>query len=124
MELCKAYKNKQSNIQCINKCKHGIFCGKHKNNSKPLSILPSSSMITGITIFKPITYNLYKVISQTAIYNNFLQQRAHYIHNTHNTHNTHTTNMLYVMLQRTSKTMTPYMRHVFMTPFCYMFLFY
>ncbi len=73
MELCKAYKNKHSNIPCINKCKHGIFCGKHKNNSKPLRISPSSSMITGITICKPVTYNLYKVISQTVIYNNFLQ---------------------------------------------------
>ena len=81
MELCKAYKNKHSNTQCINKCKYGIFCGKHKNNIN-LSSISSISSISSSSNSKPVKYNLYKVIAQSAIYNNFLQQRIQYIQST------------------------------------------
>ena len=64
-------------------------------------------------------------LENSKITNNKLKDIKHTDeHNTHNKHNTHTTNMLYVVFQRTSKTMAPYMRHVFMTPFRYIFLFY
>jgi len=77
MELCKAYKNIHSNIQCNNKIKYGCFCGKHKNSIKQICI-PSISSISSNS--KLVKYNLYKIVSQSAIYNNFLQQRTQYIH--------------------------------------------
>ena len=100
MELCKAYKNKNENIQCPNKIKSdlSLFCGKHKNNNTPIfdnngmnitnnnitldkNITPDKNITktTDANITKTTDANINKITDKlTDNSNNFLSTNAKY----------------------------------------------
>jgi len=116
MDICKAYKNKTTKIQCSAKIKSGFFCGKHQSTVTPLyndngeliTISSNGSLKATVskdsTISSVITTNNtntnnnskanvydrlsnYKKIAGSDIYNQYLDSRKMYIKDTSSTAN-------------------------------------
>jgi hypothetical protein len=107
LDVCKAFKNKIERLQCPNKIKTGIFCGKHRNSttlyfddlgcllnqtnntSRLIEKLQVTQQYETETYRSPVTEsiiisrsgrtNVYKNLEHNEIYTNYLLARKNYI---------------------------------------------
>jgi hypothetical protein len=95
MDLCKAFKNKTSNLQCSSKIKTGNFCGTHRNYGTPIfdnsgniinlienfhtKEFNSTNNTTNLSDIMNSTLTVYKKLENSSMYKEYLNTRKNYI---------------------------------------------
>jgi hypothetical protein len=91
---CKAFKNKNSRIQCTTKIKSGYFCGLHRNNDKPIFDNLGNIITEGNILYlnnssrdssdeNNTVLTVYKKLENSNMYKEYLNTRKNYIKENH-----------------------------------------